>query len=243
MALFSKPPIKKPGPRRSARDGPHAVPGRSPSAREVANHAKQGCRWAGQQVDPAPDITVTGGEPHRMVVPGQPSFEVAQANPGLCAVLEDAALRFASGHADQARALLEQGVQTDHDTKISPLAWLALFDLLQRAGDKPAFDQFALQYVVQFERSAPAWEATEKPQAGRRASPGGYIGLTGQAHGRGRDTARRSQARDGEADLPQARLDLSSVTGFDDEGARLLATRSATRAARSFRCSSSAPRS
>ena len=133
--------------------------------------------------------------------PGQPSFEVAQANPGLCAVLEDAALRYASGHADQARALLEQGVQTDHDTKLSPLAWLALFDLQQRAGDKAAFDQFALQYVVQFERSAPAWEATEKPQAGAARRVGRLHRAHRQAHGGGRDAARGPQARDGEAAL------------------------------------------
>jgi hypothetical protein len=122
---------------------------------------------------------MTGGSLIDWASPGQPSFEVAQANPGLCAVLEDAALRFASGHATKARELLEQGVQTDHDTKISPLAWLALFDLHQRAGDKAAFDQCSLQYVVQFERSAPVWEATEKPQGPPRLT-GGYIGLTGK---------------------------------------------------------------
>ena len=64
--------------------------------------------------------------------------------------------------------------------RVSPLAWLALFDLLQRADDRAAFDQLALQYVVAFERSAPAWEEgadargpARKPGGGRlrRASP------------------------------------------------------------------------
>ena len=182
MSMFSKPPTKKPEPAGAEGRRPPAGPGRAPSAREVASHAANKASGAAdrRQVDPGADITVTGPSLIEWSSPGQPSFEVAQANPGLCAVLEDAALRYASGHADQARALLEQGVQTDHDTKLSPLAWLALFDLQQRAGDKVAFDQFAMHYVVQFERSAPAWEATDKPQPGARVASGGYIGLTGK---------------------------------------------------------------
>jgi ABC-type transporter Mla MlaB component len=221
MALFSKPPIKKPGPA-AGQGRPQAVPGRSPSAREVASHAaSKAAGGGGRQVEPAPDITMTGGSLIDWASPGQPSFEVAQANPGLCAVLEDAALRFASGHAAKARELLEQGVQTDHDTKISPLAWLALFDLHQRAGDKAAFDQFSLQYVVQFERSAPVWEATEKPQGPPRLT-GGYIGLTGKltaAVATQLEGLQRAMAKQ----LPEARVDMLSVTGFDDDGARLVA--------------------
>jgi len=225
MALFSKPPTKKPNP--GAGDGrPKIVSsqpaGRSPSAREVASHAtSKGARGADRQpAEPAGDITVSGSSLIEWAPPGQPSFEVVQTNPGLCAVLEDAALRYASGHAAKARELLEQGVQTDHDTKISPLAWLALFDLQQRAGDKAAFDQFALKYVVQFERSAPAWEAAEKPKGPRLV--GAYIGLAGKltaAAAAQLEGLKRAMAKQ----LPEARLDFMSVTGFDDEGAQLLA--------------------
>jgi ABC-type transporter Mla MlaB component len=228
MSLFSKPPTKKPDPAANE-PRPRAVPpapagSRPPSARDLANHAATKGPYAGdaRQADPGGDITVSGVSLIEWSAPGQPSFEVAQANPGLCAVLEDAALRYASGHADQARKLLEQGVQTDHDTKLSPLAWLALFDLQQRAGDKAAFDQFALQYVVQFERSAPSWEATEKPQGGPRASSGGYIGLTGKltaAVAPQLEGLKRAMAKQ----VSEVRVDFMSVTGFDDEGARLLA--------------------
>ena len=44
-----------------------------------------------------------------------------------------------------ARELLEEGIENDADTKLSPLAWLALFDLLQREGDKAAFDALVAQ--------------------------------------------------------------------------------------------------
>ena len=227
MSMFSKPPIKKPVPvaadlRKRQGPPPAAAQGRPPSAREVANHAAAKAEYGaeGRQVDPAGDITLTGASLIEWA--GQPSFEVVQANPGLCAVLEDAALRYASGHAAKARELLEQGVQSDHDTKLSPLAWLALFDLQQRAGDRAAFDQFALHYVVQFERSAPPWEASAKPLAGPRTSSGGYIGLTGKLTGTVAtqlEGLKRAMAKQ----VSEVRLDLMSVTGFDDEGARLLA--------------------
>jgi ABC-type transporter Mla MlaB component len=228
MSMFSKPPIKKPVPAGAdmrQRTGPLlGGPGRPPSAREVASHAGKVSGGADRrQADPGADITVTGASLIEWSSPGQPSFEVAQVNPGLCAVLEDAALRYASGHADQARALLEQGVQTDHDARISPLAWLALFDLQQRAGDKIAFDQFAMQYVVQFERSAPPWEESEKPQPGTRAASGGYIGLTGKLTGAAA-TQLEGLKRAMSKQVSEVRVDLMSVTGFDDEGARVLAT-------------------
>jgi ABC-type transporter Mla MlaB component len=227
MALFSKPPAKKSG---ASVPPPKAGPGKGrPStvtAREVAASARQSRPGDKPKFEPVGgDISVTGASIIEWA-PAQPSIEVAQANPGLCAVLENAALLYASGQAAGARTLLEQGVQTDHDAKLSPLAWLALFDLLQRAGDRAAFDKFALQYVVQFERSPPAWDESVKrtaPAGGPRAVTGGYLALNGTL------TAASAQQIDGlrkavAKKVAQARLDLASVAGFDDAGARLLAS-------------------
>jgi hypothetical protein len=100
-------------------------------------------------------------------------------------VLENAALLYAAGQPDLARGQLTEGVQNDADAKISPLAWLALFDLLQRADLRTEFDQYALQYVVQFERSAPGWEETANAVAAEGAiGAGGYVALSGKAVGR-----------------------------------------------------------
>jgi len=194
------------------------------TASEVAAQVHQGRPGERPQIEPtSADITVTGASIVEWA-PAQPAIEVAQANPGLCAVLENAALLYASDQSQQARSLLEQGVQTDHDTKLSPLAWLALFDLLQRAGDRAAFDQYALQYVVQFERSPPPWEGLAQPVAatGPRAGAGGYIAIHGSlaaASLQQIEALRKATARR----IGQARLDLAAVVGFDDEGARLLA--------------------
>ncbi|HEX4884913.1 MAG TPA: STAS domain-containing protein, partial [Casimicrobiaceae bacterium] len=151
------------------------------------------------------------------------AIEVAQANPGLCAVLENAALVFANGQAPNARALLEQGIAGDPETQQSPLAWLALFDLLQRAGDRVAFDQLALQYSMHFERSAPGWE--ERRNAGTqaaKAATGGYIAVTGRLTAESTPQLEGLRRAIGKK-LPHARLDLGGVTGYDDEGAALLA--------------------
>ena len=226
MALFSKPPPKKPEPLKL--EPKSAAPmiarprSRPVSAREVAYEAqgKRGAaEWPG--AEPAGEISVTGASLIQWS-PANSSIEVAQANPGLCAVLENAALLYASGQKEPACALLEQGVQTDHDAKMSPLAWLALFDLLQRANDRAGFDRMALLFVVQFERTAPAWEEGLTTTAGPKVVAGGFIPVTGKLSAASVPQV-EGLKRAIEKKVPHARLDLASVTGFDDVGARLLA--------------------
>jgi ABC-type transporter Mla MlaB component len=199
------------------------------SAREIAAAAKArpagALSPAGRKAE-APrerDITVTG--PPSMIEWGpaqEQNILVAEANPGLCAVLEDAALRYANGHAQAARETLEHGIASDDDARASPLAWLALFDLLQRTDDRAAFDQLALQYVVAFERSAPSWEeGGERARPGTKPVAGGYVGFTGKltaAH-----APQIANMLGASHKQPQVRMDLGSLTGADDAGAMLLA--------------------
>jgi anti-anti-sigma regulatory factor len=224
MALFSKPPPKKPGPLKlEPKSGaPMTARPRPVSAREVAFEAQDRKGAADNRAaEPAGEISMSGVSLIDWTQ-ANASIEVAQANPGLCGVLENAALLYAGGQKEPARVLLEQGVQTDQDAKLSPLAWLALFDVLQRLNDRVAFEQTALRYVVEFERSAPAWEEGLKTTAGPKAVAGGYIPVTGklsaastsQLEGLKRAIAKK---------IPHARLDLASVTAFDDAGAQLLA--------------------
>ncbi len=227
MALFSKPPAKKPvPPRPAAKSAGSGGALRVPvSARDLAAQAV-GRRGVGERPrsEPTGDITVTGASLIEWS-PMRTSIEVAAANPGLCAVLENAALLYASGQSALACTHLQQGVESDPEAKISPLAWLALFDLLQRTNDKVAFDRMALQYVMQFERSAPPWEEHGRPDAApvvAKPVAGGYVVLTGKlcaAMAPQIDGLRRTIAKN----PANARLDLVSVAGFDDDGARLLA--------------------
>jgi anti-anti-sigma regulatory factor len=221
MALFYKPPVKKSEPLASS-PRPASTP-RSASARELAGHAANRKGVASRPVAEPPGGASAAGASIIDWSPGYAAIEVLQTNPGLCAVLENAALLFAGGQVDPARALLEDSVVNDHDTRLSPLAWLALFDLLQRANDRRAFDQLAMQYIVQFERSAPAWEERAQPVAAVEAKKGGFVTITGKLSGASA-TQLLGLRRAIEARVPHARLDLSSVISFDDSGARLLAT-------------------
>ena len=216
MAIFGKPPARKtPLPKSVKREG-HVV-----SARELA--AQAASRNAGKPLgmEPLGETSQRGASVIDWSTAPK-AIEVAQANPGLCATLENAALLFANGQDDAARELLEQAVQTDQDTKLSPLAWLALFDLMQRANDRVAFDQLAMQFVLQFERSAPSWDDRQKPRTDDRAGGGGYIAVTGKLSGASAGQL-EGLKRALEKCVPRARIDLSSVVGFDDAGARLLA--------------------
>lgn len=223
MALFSKPPAKKPEAAKSAVK-PAAAPARPPpSARDIAVQA-QGRRGAAERPRmEAPDISLAGASLIEWS-PVRTSIEVAQSNPGLCSVLENAALLYASGQSLPARALLEEGVDTDPETKMSPLAWLSLFDILQRANDRAAFDRLALQYVVQFERSPPPWEdaGTNRPMPAEPKVASGYVAITGKLTAA--STPQIEALRKAMAKSPAlVRLDLAQVAGFDDAGARLLA--------------------
>jgi len=226
MAIFPKPPAKKPDPA-TPNAGP-AVSGGGPrvpvSARDVAVQA-QGRRIAPERphAEPAGEISVTGASLIDFS-PVRTTIEVGQTNPGLCAVLENAALLYAGGQIQPARDQLEKGVQHDPEARSSPLAWLALFDLQQRMNDRVAFDEFVLQYVVQFERSPPSWEentSTHVSAATPRNTAGGYAVLTGKltaATAPQVEALRRIMSKQG----VQAKLDLAAVAGFDDAGARLL---------------------
>jgi anti-anti-sigma regulatory factor len=202
----------------SAREAAASVKGRTPPALKL--------RSASEPPDARErDITVTG--PPSLIdwtpaAAGVPSIQVAEANPGLCTVLENAALLYASGQTEPARQVLEQGVASDDDAKVSPLAWLALFDLLQRMDDRAAFDQLALQYVVAFERSAPAWEERcPNPRPGARPAAGGYFALAGKLSPANMPQLTHMLAATQKQS--QVRLDLGSLTGADDAGARQLA--------------------
>src|SRR6478672_9581853 len=216
MAIFGKPPARKtPLPKSVKREG-HVV-----SARELA--AQAASRNAGKPLGMEPlGATSQRGASIIDWSTAPKAIEVAQANPGLCAVLENASLLFANGQDATARELLDQGVQTDADTKLSPLAWLALFDLMQRANDRSAFDRLSMQYVLQFERSAPSWDERVKPSTDDKHGGGGYIAVTGKLSS-GTSAQLEGLKRALEKCVPRARIDLSSVTGFD-AGAKVLAT-------------------
>jgi anti-anti-sigma regulatory factor len=94
--------------------------------------------------------TIVGG-----LGPSGSEIEVSEEG-GLGPSLENAALMFAHGNPTAATAALVHALDTPE--RKQPLVWMCLFDLFARAGDRSSFDDLALKFVVQFERSAPAWD-------------------------------------------------------------------------------------
>jgi anti-anti-sigma regulatory factor len=98
----------------------------------------------------AETLAMSGG-----FAPSGHEIEVSEDG-GLGPSLENAALMFAHGNPTAATAALVHALDTPE--RKQPLVWMCLFDLFARAGDRAAFDDLALKFVVQFERSAPAWD-------------------------------------------------------------------------------------
>lgn len=150
-------------------------------------------------------------------------IEVTESQPGLCPALENAALLFANNQADAARKLLAESVQREAETKRSSLAWAALFDLLHRAGERQAYEDFSLKYVVVFERSAPVWDErreakTAKPQ---RPTGKGFVAFTGRLT---LDEPNQLPALKKVTDnQPQAQLDVTGMLAADDDACRAFA--------------------
>lgn len=95
-------------------------------------------------------LAMSGG-----MAPSGHEIEVSEDG-GLGPSLENAALMFAHGNPTAATAALVHALDTPE--RKQPLVWMCLFDLFARAGDRASFDDLALKFVVQFERSAPAWD-------------------------------------------------------------------------------------
>lgn len=234
MALFSKPPAKKPQPPKAEAKVRRVAPGeRAPSARDVLSEAA--ARRAPASTAPsAPASRPPASSPAEGTTANNAKVvELAKAKPAIeieyssamCAAVENAALMFASAQAKPARQTLEEAIVNDAEAKSSSLAWLCLFDLLRRANDKGSFDRIALQYVVEFERSAPGWEELGGPVGGARITgAGGTIAVSGPLSAM---SALQFDAlkRVGHGDATQVKLDLGAVDGFDDEGAKALAQR------------------
>jgi len=219
MAIFGKPTPPRKRTKRADADVKREP--KVMSARELAAHAASRKKNV-PGVEPLGVTSMRGASVINWSTAPK-AIEVAQANPGLCAVLENAALLFANGQDTEARSVLEEGIAADPEAKLSPLAWLALFDLMQRAGERAAFDQLAMQFVLQFERSAPSWEEATKARAIEASgAAGGYIAIAGKLSSRNAAQL-EGLKRALEKCVPRARIDLASVSGFDDAGARLFA--------------------
>jgi anti-anti-sigma regulatory factor len=146
----------------------------------------------------------------------KPSLELGPTELGFSPALENAALLYANGQAATARQVLGTALTNELDSRALSVAWHAQFDLLQRANDRAAFDQLALEYVSVFERSPPPWDDAKTPSAKTGAPGAGYIALTQASVKAALEIPARA------ARYSTLRLDVATLTEFDDTGCRRL---------------------
>lgn len=151
---------------------------------------------------------------------------------GLSPSLENASLMFAHGNASAATAALVHALDTAERSQL--MVWMCLFDLYARAGDRNAFEDLALRFVVQFERSAPAWDemavgsdAANKPMvaAAVRAKPKSLLrgDLTDPHAPVIVALSEAAKRKETSATPPRFDLDIAELNGASDVCGTLLA--------------------
>lgn len=140
----------------------------------------------------------------------------------LAPALEEAAVLYSNGQADEAELILRGAVKDPSLGAQARHAWGMLFDLYQCRGRREAFDELALAFSTHFETSPPTWDDTlSAPSA---SAPGSTVPavvalpalLDAQSIKQFEQLRRMAQR-----DRPVA-IDLSTVTTVDPIGADLL---------------------
>lgn len=134
---------------------------------------------------------------------------------------EEAAILYANDRVDQALLTLAQCVR-EAPCRNDPRPWLMLFELYLLRGEREPFEELALEFVVQFERSPPAWP--ERADAGEKAASRAPAGIafapTGMLSAQDGPALRKMGEAAGAAG--GLRLDLSRLTGVEPAGADAL---------------------
>jgi len=150
--------------------------------------------------------------------PAAPSASAAADD--VAPVIEETAILFANGEIERALARLSNAVREAELGDSALQAWLMLFDLLQHLDMWVEFEALALEFVVKFERSPPAWLETGGRKDPALATGGiAFFALGG--------TLTESSApeleklRNAAAAQQTLRVECSKVEGIDAPGCRL----------------------
>jgi len=135
-------------------------------------------------------------------------------------IIEETATLFASGQAEQALARLSNAVREGGLGDSAQQAWLMLFDLYQHLGMKLEFEAFAPEFVVKFERSAPAWLDTgERHDSARDTGAIASFALGGKLTDA--SAPELEKLRTAASAHQTLRVDCSRLEGVDATGCRL----------------------
>jgi len=150
-------------------------------------------------------------------------IEVEDGAAEMPGVIEEGAILFANGQADQALTRLEAALEGDSLGAWQLQIWLMLFDLYQHLGQKARFEERALDFVVKFERSPPVW--TDAPKADKapsamRTGGAAHVALSGTLSAASANAL--EQLRKMAERQPKLRIDFAKLQGVDADGCQLL---------------------
>ena len=150
-----------------------------------------------------------------------PDAEPAPVAEEVPPIVEKAATLFASGQAVQALSVLAAAVR-DADAGAAALrAWLVLFDLYQHFCMREEFEALALEFVVKFERSPPAWIDTGEPRDPALATGGiAYFALGRELSGA--SAAELETLRNAVAAERTVRVECGKLERIDGAGCKVL---------------------
>ena len=143
----------------------------------------------------------------------------ASPAPEVAPIIAEAATLFANGEVEQALARLSNSVREEDLGNSAQQAWLMLFDLYQHRGQRVEFEALALEFVVKFERSPPAWIESDERHDPALATGGiGYFALNGMLTGASAPELEKLRNTPGRT----VRIECDRLLGLDGPGCRLL---------------------
>jgi len=176
---------------------------------------------------PRPDPSSAGAARAPISARASKPVENVTASPGAVAadgvapVIEEAAILFANGQAQEALTTLSRAAR---EADLGPSAlevWLMLFDLYQHLRMRAEFDALALEFAVKFERSPPAWIESERDADPALSTGGiGYFAVSGALSGA--SAAGIEKLRGAAVKQRSVRIDFGKLQGLDSPGCRLL---------------------
>lgn len=128
---------------------------------------------------------------------------------------EQAAVLYANGQDDAARALLEDAVHV-HRSGPGERLWLMLFDLYRQLGQKSAFEALGIEFARAFEKSPPVWRDGTKPRTLAKVAAVGNLAFRGDLLG-SNDAGFLALSQAIEKN-PKLRVDFSKVKQIDAAG-------------------------
>jgi anti-anti-sigma regulatory factor len=184
---------------------------------------------AGEVMAPAGPATTAPAAPHatqaaapRGEHPPDPvvSLEVSPAANDIAPIIEETAMLFANGQAEQALSALSRSVREGELGNSALQAWLMLFDLLQHLDMRVEFEALSLEFVVKFERSPPAWIETGEDKDPATATGGvAYFALGGVLSAA--SAPELEKLRNAAAARQALRVECGKLEGIDGPGCRL----------------------